>query len=169
MANKISIQGFEGSFHQIAARQFFGKETEVLPCATFREVVEAVKDRSAEAGMMAIENSIAGSILPNYNLLQRSGLHITGEVYLPIRQHLLVNPGVTLDDIREVHSHHMALQQCMDYLLQHNWKLVETEDTALSAKHIHQHKNKHTAASRLTPYCCLYQSAMASRSGKMPL
>ncbi|MGV3529344.1 MAG: prephenate dehydratase [Flavisolibacter sp.] len=146
MANKISIQGFEGSFHQIAARQFFGKETEVLPCATFREVVETVKDRSADAGMMAIENSIAGSILPNYNLLQRSNLHIAGEVYLPIRQHLLVNPGVTLDDIREVHSHHMALQQCMDYLLQHNWKLVETEDTALSAKHIHQHKNKHTAA-----------------------
>lgn len=95
---------------------------------------------------MAIENSIAGSILPNYNLLQRSGLAIVGEVYLQIRQHLMVNPGVRLDDIREVHSHTMALQQCYAYLDQHRWKLVETEDTALSAKQVHQHKSKHIAA-----------------------
>lgn len=146
MDKRISIQGFEGSFHQIAAQQFFGRKTQVLPCATFREVIQLVKSGNADAGVMAIENSIAGSILPNYLLLQKSGLHITGEVYLAIKQHLLVNPGVTLDDIREVHSHPMALQQCMDYLVQHSWKLVETEDTALSAKHIHQHKNRHTAA-----------------------
>lgn len=146
MQKNVSIQGFEGSFHQIAARQFFGKKVQVSPCATFREVVEQVKRGTVDAGVMAIENSIAGSILPNYLLLQKSGLSITGEVYLAIRQHLLVNPGVQLEDIREVHSHPMALQQCMDYLVQHNWKLVETEDTALSARHIHQHKNKHTAA-----------------------
>lgn len=143
---KVSIQGFEGSFHQIAARQFFGKKVEVTPCATFREVIELTRKGSTDAGVMAIENSIAGSILPNYNLLHKSGLSIIGEVYLPIRQHLLVNPGVRIEDIREVHSHHMAIQQCLDYLLQYNWKLVETEDTALSAKHIHQHKNRHTAA-----------------------
>src|SRR5690606_15717324 len=95
---------------------------------------------------MAIENSIAGSILPNYNLLQKSNLTITGEVYLHIRQNLLVNPGVKLEDIREVHSHHMAIQQCLEFLDKHDWKLVETEDTALSAKHIHQHKSKHIAA-----------------------
>ena len=87
---------------------------------------------------MAIENSIAGSILPNYNLLQKSNLKIIGEIYLQIRQNLLVNPGVKLEDIKEVHSHTMALQQCYDFLDKHKWKLVETDDTALSAKHIHQ-------------------------------
>ena len=95
---------------------------------------------------MAIENSIAGSILANYNLLQRSNLVIVGEVYLQINQNLLVNPGVKLEDIREVHSHPMAIQQCFDFLDKHDWKLVETEDTALSAKHIHQHKSRHMAA-----------------------
>jgi prephenate dehydratase len=95
---------------------------------------------------MAIENSIAGSILPNYNLLQKSNLTIVGEVYLQIRQNLLVNHGVTLEDIREVHSHSMAIQQCLEYLDKYNWKLVETEDTALSARHVHQHKSKHIAA-----------------------
>lgn len=144
---KVSIQGYEGSFHQVAARQFFGKDVEVIPCATFREVVKiAGNKKESDGGLMAIENSIAGSILPNYSLLQKSNLTITGEIYLHINQQLLVNPGVKLEDIREVHSHHMAIQQCLEYLDQHNWKLVETEDTALSAKHIHQHRSKHIAA-----------------------
>ncbi|GAA4333512.1 prephenate dehydratase [Flaviaesturariibacter amylovorans] len=146
MAQIVTIQGFEGSFHQVAARQYFGSEVGILPCATFREVVTAVQEGRVDAGLMAIENSIAGSILPNYGLLQRSGLYITGEVYLPIRQHLLVNPGVTLDDIREVHSHPIALQQCSEFLQQRHWKLVETEDTALSARRLHQHHHRHAAA-----------------------
>jgi prephenate dehydratase len=146
-AVRVSIQGYEGSFHQAAARHFFGKHVEVIPCATFREVVKlASNPRESDGGVMAIENSIAGSILPNYNLLQKSNLTIVGEVYLQIKQHLLVNPGVKLEDIREVHSHHMAIQQCLEYLDKHNWKLVETEDTALSAKLVHQHKSKHIAA-----------------------
>ena len=95
---------------------------------------------------MAIENSIAGSILPNYNLLLRSSLKVTGEVYLSISQNLLVNKGVQLGDIKEVHSHPMALLQCLDYLEKNNWKLVESEDTALSAKHLQQHRSKHVAA-----------------------
>lgn len=144
---RYAIQGYEGSFHQEAARQFFGKDTEVLPCATFRDVIKiAGNKKESDGGVMAIENSIAGSILANYNLLQRSGLKIIGEVYLHIKQNLLVNPGVKLEDIREVHSHTMALQQCHDFLDKYKWKLVETEDTALSAKHIHQHKSKHIAA-----------------------
>ena len=147
MATRISIQGYEGSFHQMAAQQFFGKNVEVIPCATFREVIKlATNKKESDGGVMAIENSIAGSILANYNLLQRSNLVIAGEVYLQIRQNLLVNPGVTIDDIREVHSHPMAIQQCFDFLDKHEWKLVETEDTALSAKHVHQHKSKHIAA-----------------------
>jgi prephenate dehydratase len=144
---KVSIQGYEGSFHQYAAQQFFGKSVQVLPCATFREVVQLAADRKqSDGGVMAIENSIAGSILPNYNLLQKSNLRITGEIYLQINQNLMVNPGVSLDDIREVHSHPMALQQCLEYLDKYNWKLIETEDTALSAKHVQQHRSKHIAA-----------------------
>lgn len=147
MHQKITIQGFEGSFHQEAARKFFGKTVQVICCSTFREVIKTAADKKlADGAVMAIENSIAGSILPNYTLLQKSNLKIIGEVYLQIKQNLLTNPGVKLEDIREVHSHPMALLQCMDFLEQHNWKLIETEDTALSAKHIHQHKSKHIAA-----------------------
>ncbi|MFN4315035.1 MAG: prephenate dehydratase [Chitinophagaceae bacterium] len=143
----VAIQGYEGSFHQVAARQFFGKQVQVVPCDTFRQVVTAASDnRNTQAGVMAIENSIAGSILANYNLLHKSDLLVVGEVYLHIRQHLLVNPGVKLEDIREVHSHTMALQQCYDFLDTHKWKLVETDDTALSARHIQQRQSKHIAA-----------------------
>ncbi|HMG82307.1 MAG TPA: prephenate dehydratase [Ferruginibacter sp.] len=144
---KVSIQGFEGSFHQEAARQFFGKEVEVICCSTFREVVKiAANKKESDGGVMAIENSIAGSILPNYNLLQKSNLKVVGEVYLQIKQNLLVNKGVALGDIKEVHSHPMAIQQCFGFLDKYNWKLIESEDTALSAKHIQQHKSKHIAA-----------------------
>ena len=143
----FAIQGYEGSFHQMAAQHFLGKNVQVIPCATFREVVKmAGIKKEADGGVMAIENSIAGSILSNYNLLQRSNLLIVGEVYLQIRQNLLVNRGITMEDIREVHSHPMAIQQCFNFLDKYDWKLVETEDTALSAKHIHQHKSKHVAA-----------------------
>ena len=147
MHKKVSIQGYEGSFHQVAAQLFFDKTVEVVTCNTFKEVLKiAGNKKESDGGIMAIENSIAGSILPNYNLLQKSNLKITGEIYLQIRQNLLVNPGVKLDDIREVHSHTMALQQCYDFLDKHKWRLVETDDTALSARYIHQHKSKHVAA-----------------------
>ena len=147
VGGQIAIQGYEGSFHQMVAQLFFGKNVEVITCATFKDVVRiAANKKESDGGVMAIENSIAGSILPNYNLLQKSTLKIIGEVYLHIKQNLLVNPGVKLEDIKEVHSHTMALQQCYDFLDKYKWKLVETEDTALSAKHIHQHKSKHIAA-----------------------
>lgn len=143
----ICIQGYEGSFHQVAARSFFGKEVEVITCATFRDLIRISSDKKQSAGgIMAIENSIAGSILPNYNLLQKSNLKVIGEVYLSISQNLMVNKGVKLEDIKEVHSHPMAILQCLDYLEKQDWKLVETEDTALSAKHIHQKHSKHAAA-----------------------
>ncbi len=147
MEKKIAIQGFEGCFHQQAARIFFGKKIQVFPCITFKELIkQAEKNEHCSAGIMAIENSIAGSILPNYNLLKKSKLKIVGEVYLKIDQHLMVNPDVKLEDIREVHSHPMALQQCYNFLEKYNWKLVETDDTALSAKHVHKHRSKHIAA-----------------------
>ena len=148
MIKKVSIQGFEGSFHEVAAQQYLGLQTIVIPCSTFSEVIKIAEDeKSSDGGFIAIENSIAGSILPNYALLQKSHLTIAGEIYLKIDQHLMVNPGVSLNDIHEVHSHPMALLQCNDYLQKHpGWKLLEKEDTALSAKHIHQRRNKHAAA-----------------------
>jgi prephenate dehydratase len=147
MEKKVTIQGYEGSFHQVAARQFFGKNVDVITCDTFREVVRIGEDKKQSDGaVMAIENSIAGSILPNYNLLQKSKLQVIGEVYLSISQNLLANKGVRLEDIKEVHSHPMAILQCLDYLEKYNWKLVESEDTALSAKMVQQHKSKHIAA-----------------------
>jgi prephenate dehydratase len=144
---KVTIQGYEGSFHQVAAMHYFGKGVEVITCDTFREVVKIGEDvKQSDGAVMAIENSIAGSILPNYNLLQKSNLQVIGEVYLSISQNLMVNPGVKLSDIKEVHSHPMAILQCLDYLEEHDFKLVESDDTALSAKLVHQHKSKHTAA-----------------------
>jgi len=143
---KIAIQGIAASFHEVAAVTYFGNSIDTVECLTFYDLCEALKNERADYAVMAIENSIAGSILPNYTLLQKSGLKIIGEIYLPIKQHLLVNPGVQLEDIREVHSHPMAIQQCLEYLDNYNWKLVETEDTALSAKHVQQHRSKHIAA-----------------------
>ncbi len=117
MNKKIAIQGFEGSFHQAAARYFFGKDIEVVCSATFRELIKKASDKKeTAAAVMAIENSIAGSILPNYSLLQKSSLKITGEIFLQIKQQFLVNPGIKLEDIREVHSHPMAIQQCLEFL-----------------------------------------------------
>ena len=146
MSLQIAIQGYNGSFHQVAALLYY-QDAEVVPCATFRELIKvAGNKKQSDGGVMAIENSIAGSILPNYNLLQKSNLKIVGEIYLHIKQNLLVNPGVKMEDIREVHSHPMALLQCMDFFDKHKWKLVETEDTALSAQHIHRLKSKHIAA-----------------------
>src|ERR1700692_3644143 len=117
MKKRVSIQGFEGSFHEEAARQFFGKDVQPICFSTFKEVIDiAANKKQSDGGVMAIENSIAGSILPNYNLLQKSNLRIIGEIYLQISQNLMVNPRVTVKDIREVHSHPMAIQQCLEYL-----------------------------------------------------
>lgn len=143
----IAIQGYEGSFHQIVAYQYFGRDVVTLPCATFRQVAQSVKSGRADFGVMAIENSIAGSIIANYSILQDANLQVAGEVYLPIKQNLMVLPQTGLEDIREVQSHPMAFLQCVDYLDRHpSWKLVESEDTALSAQIIAERQLKATAA-----------------------
>jgi prephenate dehydratase len=144
----VAIQGLEGSFHQIAAQTYFGKHITVSPCNTFAEIAKKVStDKEINAGVMAIENSIAGSILPNYAILQKHHLHVIGEVYLQIKQHLMLYPGQQLEDIKEVHSHPMALLQCMDYLNKYpQWRLVEAKDTASAAKDVRDKKSKHIAA-----------------------
>lgn len=143
---KIAIQGYEGCFHHIAANEYFGRDIDIMPQDTFRGVAAAVKRGDADMGMMAIENSIAGSIIANYSILQDANLQVAGEIYLPIKQNLMVLPDVGLDDIREVESHPMALLQCIDYLDVRPWKLIESEDTAFSARHIAEKGLRHTAA-----------------------
>ena len=143
---KVAIQGYAGSFHHIAAQQYEGAKVDILPCDTFRAVARAVESGEVDYGVMAIENSIAGSILPNYNILQRCNIHIVGEIYLQIRQNLMVNRGVKLEDIKEVESHQMALLQCADFLDVHPWRLVESADTALSAAQLQRSGSRTTAA-----------------------
>lgn len=143
---KIAIQGYIGCFHQIAAIQYFGPDIEVIPCDTFREVARKVCLHEADYGVMAIENSIAGSILPNYSILQDEKVQVKGEIYLKIVQNLMAVPGTKLEDITEVESHPMALLQCSGYLDEHPWKLIESIDTALSAKDIAEQNAKNKAA-----------------------
>ncbi|MBP6826750.1 MAG: prephenate dehydratase [Saprospiraceae bacterium] len=145
---RIVIQGVRGAFHEIAARQYFGNRIEVVPALSFDELFEkAASPRQSDAAVIAIENSIAGSILGNYRLLIGSRLTVIGEVYLRIRQNLLALPGVDLKDLREVHSHPMALAQCSEFFKSHpHIRLVESQDTAESAAHIVRRRAKHIGA-----------------------
>ncbi len=146
-ASSIAIQGYKGSFHQEAAEKYFGKNIDVVYTNTFKDLVRLADSSNLyDAAVMAIENSIAGSILSNYTLIRNSNLTIVGEVYLKINQYLLANPGVTLQDIRQVYSHPMAIQQSLEFLKKYDWHLIETNDTALSAKFVHDNKHKHIAA-----------------------
>jgi prephenate dehydratase len=139
---KISIQGEKGSFHEVAARLFFSNETvDIVPCTTFDLTLLAVKEGDAEFAAMAIENARSGSILSNYTLIRESGMKILGEINLRIRQNLMVLPGQTLMSVREIRSHPIALEQCMTFLSRlRGITLVETEDTAGSARQIGENK-----------------------------
>lgn len=144
---KVAIQGIEGCFHHIAANNYFkGHPIEIMECPTFRATVVKLLADEADVAIMAIENSIAGSILPNYNILQNTGIKVVGEVNLQIKQNLLVLPGVTLDEITEVQSHPMALQQCLDYLDNFTWRQISTQDTAFSARHVAHGGQRNVAA-----------------------
>ncbi|MEM1119043.1 MAG: prephenate dehydratase [Bacteroidota bacterium] len=136
---RIVIQGYQGAFHEMAARFYYeGSEVKIIPANTFPELVKLVEDpEQADVGMMAIENTLAGGILPNHKLINNSSLHITGEIYLRVVQNLMVLPGQKIEDIKEVHSHYMAIAQCRKFFRQYpHIRLVESLDTALSAKEI---------------------------------
>ena len=136
---KVAIQGYEGAFHEIAARLHYGDTAiEIAPSDTFENLVKMVEgEQEATAGLMAIENSLAGSIMFNYQLLYNSSLAVTGEVYLRIKQNLMTLPGTKIEDLEEVHSHYMAIAQCREFFRDYpHIRLVESADTALSAKHI---------------------------------
>lgn len=136
---KIAIQGIESSFHDMATRLLFpDTEIELIMCETFEKVTECIENMSADFGVLAIENTIAGSILPNYNLIDASGLVIYDEVFLNIQMFIMALGGQTIYDIDEVHSHPVALLQCKDYLrkLPPQLKVIEGKDTASEAKKI---------------------------------
>jgi prephenate dehydratase len=137
-SKRIAIQGGYGAFHEIAAIKYFGDENiEVVPRNTFKDLFQALKDGQVDFGITAIENSLAGSILPNYSLLLESKMKVIGEIYLRIRQNLVALPGQTLSDIDEVFSHPMAILQCQRFFDEYpGIKLIDSIDTALSAKKI---------------------------------
>ena len=131
---RVAIQGVAGCFHDIAARQFFsGEEVEVIPCDTFKDFFATIRKDNSILGAVAIENTIAGSLLPNHNMLKESGATILGETKLRIEHNLVAMPGQKISDITEVLSHPMALMQCEDFLSQYpNLKAVEAEETTKS-------------------------------------
>ena len=147
MKKVVAIQGAEGSNHHKVAIDFYGKEIQLSECMSFDILVDNLLEKSAEVGVMALENTIAGSIIPNYALIDNSNLHIIDEEYLNIHHHLMALPNQSLIDIKEVWSHPMALLQCKEFFKQHpHIKLVEDVDTAEVAKRIAKHKLKGIAA-----------------------
>ncbi|WP_144891608.1 prephenate dehydratase [Flavobacterium tiangeerense] len=143
----IGIQGITGSFHHQVAQEYFNHEYVLDECLSFEELVDSLLAGKSEQAIMAIENSIAGPIIPNYALIDKNNLHIIGEHYLNIHQNLMALKGQKIEDILEVHSHPMALLQCMDFLKKYpNIKLVEDKDTAETARRIQEKQLKGIAA-----------------------
>lgn len=143
----IAIQGAEGSNHHKVARDFYGDNIQLKECMSFDALVAHLLDGSATDGVMAIENTIAGSIIPNYALIDSNNLHIVGEEYLNIHHHLMALPSQTIKSIKEVWSHPMALLQCKEFFKKHpHIKLVEDVDTAEVAKRISKENIKGVAA-----------------------
>lgn len=140
---RVAIQGIKGSFHHIVAEQYFGKNIDLIECLSFTEMPNLLHNKTAEVVIMAIENSIAGAILPNYALIDAHQLTINGEHHLPIHHHLMALKGQNIADIKEVYSHPMALLQCHNFFKQHpHIKLIEDKDTAVVAKRIFENKLK---------------------------
>lgn len=139
MTTKIAIQGIKGSFHHQVVKEYFSENVEIDECLSFEELIDSLLSGKSDQAVMAIENSIAGPIIPNYALIDKNNLHIIGEHYLSIHQNLMALKGQKIEDIKEVHSHPMAILQCMDFLKQYpNIKLVEDKDTAETARRIQE-------------------------------
>jgi len=145
---KIAIQGETGSFHEVAARQYFNyDEIDIVPCSTFDMELSILGGGEADFAVMAIENARSGSILYNYTLIRESGMKILGEHNLRIKQNLMALPNQKITDIREIRSHPVAIAQCMSFLNQYPAiTLIESDDTAGSAKQISETKAKGVAA-----------------------
>ncbi len=149
MSLKIAIQGIESSFHDMAVKKMFpNQEIELIMCNSFEKVTESINNFSADYGVLAIENTIAGSILPNYNLIDASNLVIIDEVFLNIQMYIMALETESIHDILEIHSHPVALLQCKNYLQKFppHFKIIEGADTASEAKKIKEQNLKGVAA-----------------------
>lgn len=147
MIKSVAIQGVKGSFHHIVSQQYFDNGIAIKECLSFDNSVDSLLKGESDAVIMAIENSIVGSIIPNYALIDNHNLHIIGEHYLDIQHHLMALPNQKIEDIKEVYSHPMALLQCKEFFKNHpHIKLVEDKDTAEVAQRIQEHQLKNTAA-----------------------
>ncbi len=165
MIKKVAIQGIKGSFHHIVSQQYFGNEVTVNEFLSFDQAVDSVISGASDAVIMALENSIAGSILPNYALIDVNNLHITGEHYLDIQHHLMALPNQKISDIQEVYSHPMALLQCKQFFKLHpHIKLIEDKDTAEVAQRIQKQKLKNVAAIASTLASELFELEILARS-----
>lgn len=138
---RVAIQGIAGAFHEIAARCYFGDRIDVVPSDSFIELFQHVSDGEADYGIVAIENSVSGSLLPNYSLLRDAGQHIHGEIYLRISQNLLGLSGQKAENLKEVYSHPMAISQSRVFFEQYpDIRLIEAPDTASSARRVAEDK-----------------------------
>lgn len=147
MTQKIGIQGVAGSFHHQVVMEYFGESSPISPYDSFPSLVQGLLGGAVDVAVMAIENSIAGSIIPNYALIDHNNLVVTGEHYLNINHQLLALSGETLETIQEVRSHPMALLQCAKFFQQHpHIRLVEADDTAAVAQRIAENQWKGVAA-----------------------
>ena len=147
MIKSVAIQGVQGSFHHIVAQQYFGNQVAIQECLSFDETVQNLLDKKVDAVIMALENSIAGSIIPNYALIDNHNLHIVGEQYLDIQHNLMALPSQSIADITEVYSHPMALLQCKEFFKKHpHIKLIEDKDTAEVAQRIQKNNLKNVGA-----------------------
>jgi prephenate dehydratase len=137
---KIAIQGEQGSFHEVAAHQYFNyDEIEIVPCSTFDLELKMLREKEVDFAVMAIENARSGSILQNYTLIRESGMKILGEHSLRVKQNLMALQGQSINDIKEIRSHPIAIAQCMNFLNDYpDITLIESDDTAGSAKTIHE-------------------------------
>ncbi len=134
---QIAIQGVKGAFHEVAARNYFGNDIDILPMLHFSDLAESVKNGDCDFGIMAVENTISGTIHANLNLIREHKLVVCGEEYLRIKQNLVAKKGTKIEDLNEVHSHYMAINQTRKFFKQYpNIHLVDSIDTALSMKEI---------------------------------
>jgi prephenate dehydratase len=162
-ALRVGIQGYPGAFHEIAARQCFqGRQLHIVPALTFESMIQQlVEGKVMDLALMAIENTLAGSLMGNYRLLDEYPVQIVGEVYLRVKQNLMALPGQGIEELHEVHSHPIAIEQCLDFFRNYpHIRLVQTEDTALAAKKIHELGLRHIGA---------IASTLAAEMYKLPL
>jgi len=154
---KVAIQGIRASFHEEAALKYFGENIQTIECMSFKQTFDALQNQNADYVVMAIENSIAGSILPNYSLMLNYGFPVVGEIYLPIQLHLMALPGVRFEDVKYVTSHPIAIRQCIDFFDEYpHLNIIESNDTAACAKRIRDEQLTDTVAIANTLAAKLY-------------